>query len=125
MLPQGKPMLIATLSHIVNFFQIDAKTGKLSPTLKFQADFSEENPSLNQVALNFDSNLLATGGDDKTVRVFSISADFKSSEKKHEVKVAEDAIQSVDISRDNRFLAAGSKDGTAYVMDLANQCAVL
>ena len=70
MLLQGKPILIATLDHIVNFFHIDTKTGKLSLIQKFQADFSAENPSLNQVALNFNSNLLATGGDDKTVRVF-------------------------------------------------------
>ena len=68
---------------------------------------------------------MATGGDDNTVRVFAISADFKKNEKKVEVKVAEAAIQSVDISRDNRFLAAGSKDGTAYVMDLSKQCTVL
>ena len=77
---QGKPILIATVDHIVNFFQIDAKTGKLSLLQKFQADFSAENPSLNQVVLNFDSNLLATGGDDNTVRVFKISADFKKNE---------------------------------------------
>lgn len=44
---------------------------------------------------------------------------------KLEVKVAEGAIQSVDISRDNKLLVAGSKDGTAYIMDMAKKGEVI
>lgn len=54
------------------------------------------------------------------IRIFGISKDFKTQEKKLEIKIAEGAIQSVDISRDNRLLVAGSKDGTAYITDLSN-----
>ena len=83
---------MATVDHIVNFYSIDQKTGKLALLQKFQADFSAENPSLNHVALSPESKLLATGGDDNTVRVFTISKDFKQHELKEEAKVAEGAI---------------------------------
>ena len=38
-----------------------------------------------------------------------------------EIKVAEGAIQSVDISRDGKLLVGGSKDGTAYIFDLTKK----
>ena len=47
---------------------------------------------MNHVALSPESKLLATGGDDNTVRVFTISKDFKQHELKEEAKVAEGAI---------------------------------
>ena len=106
-------------------FEIDKQTGKLSLLQKFVADFTEENPSLNNVVLSFDNSLLATGGDDTVVRIYAMSKDFKNHEKKLEIKVAEGAIQSIDISRDNRLLVAGSKDGTAYVTDLTKKGAIV
>jgi len=39
--------------------------------------------------------------------------------------MAQGAIQSVDISRDNRLLIAGSKDGTAYIVDLTKNGTVI
>jgi WD40 repeat protein len=69
--------------------------------------------------------LLATGGDDTVVRIYQISKDFKNHEKKLDLTMAQGAIQSVDISRDNRLLIAGSKDGTAYIVDLTKNGTVI
>ena len=85
----------------------------------------KENPCINHVALSFDNQFLVTGGDDTAVRIFQIGKDYKTNEKKAELKLTESAIQSVDISRDNRLLVAGSKDGTAYVCDLTKKGAVI
>ena len=73
---------------------------------------------MNHLSISFDNSLLATGGEDNVVRVFQLSKDFKSSEKKLDLQVATAPIMSVDFSRDNCFLVAGSKDGTAYIFDL-------
>ena len=59
------------------------------------------------------------------MRVFAISSDFKKSEKKEEVKIAEGAIQSVGINQREDLLVAGSKDGTAYIMDLTKGCSIV
>ena len=80
---------------------------------------------MNHVSLSCDNTLLATGGDDTVVRVFQISKDFKNHEKKLELTMAQGAISSVDISRDNRLLIAGSKDATAYIVDLTKNGAVI
>ena len=61
---------------MLNMFQIDKKTGKLAKLLAFQADFAEENPSINHAAISLDNTLLATAGDDKAVRVYAISNNF-------------------------------------------------
>ncbi len=68
---------------------------------------------------------MATGGDDHVVRIFQISKDFKRNEKKLEIKHSEQPITNVDISRDNRLLVAGSKDGTAYVIDLTKEGSII
>ena len=57
--------------------------------LAFQADFAEENPSINHAAISLDNTLLATAGDDKAVRVYKISSDFKKNELELEFKKAE------------------------------------
>ena len=106
---------------MLNMFQIDKKTGKLAKLLAFQADFAEENPSINHAAISLDNTLLATAGDDKAVRVYKISSDFKKNELELEFKKAEQPVVSVDISRNNKLLVAGSKDGNAYIIDLTKK----
>ena len=76
----GGNVLIASVDQTVHFYNIEQKTGALSLLQKFEADFSAENPSLNNVVLSFDNTLLATGGDDMAIRIFGISKDFKSNE---------------------------------------------
>lgn len=51
---------------------------------------------------------MATGGDDCVVRIYALSKDFKKQEKKMELTVAEKAIKSLDFTRDQKFLVAGS-----------------
>lgn len=68
---------------------------------------------------------MASGGDDNSVRVFQLSKDFKSQEKKLELALASAPITSVDFSRENKYLVAGSKDGTAYVADLQQKGTVV
>ena len=36
-----------------------------------------------------------------------------------ELKIAEQPVSSVDLSRDNKLMVAGSKDGNAYIADMA------
>ena len=61
---------------------------------------------------------MATGGDDCVVRVYQLSKDFKQHEKKLELALATAKVASVDISRDNKLLLIGARDGTCYVCDL-------
>lgn len=70
-------ILVALVDHSVHFYTADNKTGKLEQVHSFQADFADENPSLNHAALSNDNMLLATGGDDKIARVYQLSKDFK------------------------------------------------
>ena len=65
--------------------------------------------------------LIATGGDDNAARIYQLSKDFKRHEEKLVVRHAEAPVTSVDISRDMSLLVVGSKDGNAYVCDIANK----
>ena len=122
MLPKdGTNVLVACIDKMVCFYDIDRKTGKLTVLQSFQADFSEENPSVNHVTLSLDNQIFVTAGDDKVIRVFQISKDFKKNEKKLELTMAEQPVVSVDVSRANKYLVAGSKDGTAYIADLTKK----
>lgn len=80
---------------------------------------------MNHVALDFSNSLMATGGDDCVVRIYALAKDFKKQEKKMELPVAEKAIKSLDFTRDQKFLVAGSEDGTAYIFDLTKKGSVV
>ena len=76
---------------------------------------------MSHLAISFDNSILVTGGEDTVARVFTLSKDMKSHEKKLELAHANGPICSVDISRDNRLVVCGSKDGTAYICDLTKK----
>ena len=110
------------LTENVALYKIDVKDGKLIELLKFQADFSEEYPSVNHCALSYDTQapLLATGGDDKILRIYSIAKDFKSIENKTEFPLSEQPITCIDMNRDNSVMVVTSKDSFAYMIDIQN-----
>ena len=109
------------MTHNVALFKIDVKTGKLIELLKFQADFATPDASANHCTLSYDNTLLATGGDDSTIRIFTLAKDFKAVEEKIEVKAATMAITCLDINRDNTVMVATSKDSFAYLIDLSHK----
>ena len=59
------------LTESVGLYTIDS-SGKLIETDKFQADFTEEFPSTNHCTISYDNKLLATGGDDKIIRIYQL-----------------------------------------------------
>ena len=119
-----------TGNEVCNFMYVakDVSVGQLELTnfqglnvlQRFQGDFSAKEASLNQCVLSFDNKLLATGGDDSVVRLYTLAEDFKSYTAKQEFKNCGDCpITSVDISRDNKILIAASKDCNTYIIDIA------
>ena len=80
---------MACVDRLVNLYDINKKTGKLSVLQSFQADFAEENPSINNLTISLDNTLIVTAGDDKSVRVYQLSKDFTKHEKKLELAMAE------------------------------------
>ena len=76
------------LTENVGLYKID-KEGKLVEIMKFQGDFSEELPSVNHCMISADNTLFATGGDDKIIRIYSLTKEFnKIDDKKVEINVA-------------------------------------
>ena len=74
---------------------------------------------MNHCSISYDNTLLATGGDDSVIRVYTLSKDFKKTDKPAvELKFATKAITCIDINRKNSILVATSKDGFAYMIDL-------
>ena len=117
---QGLNVMATSLTQDVGIYKIESKTGKLILLQRFQGDFSAKEASLNQCVLSFDNKLLATGGDDSVVRLYTLAEDFKSYTAKQEFKNCGDCpITSVDISRDNKILIAASKDCNTYIIDIA------
>ena len=68
--------------------------------------------------MSFDNTLMATGGEDNMIRLFSVSKDCREMKKVKEFDFAEKRILSVDISAANTVLMATSDDGNGYIIDL-------
>ena len=105
------------LTQNVGLYKID-KEGKLVELMKFQSDFTEELPSVNHCMISADNTLFATGGDDKIIRIYQLTKEFKTTEKKVEIDGPMMPITQIDINRDNSLLIATSKDGFAYMINL-------
>lgn len=97
----GSNTLMALVDNFVHFYTIEKQSGKLELLHKFQADFAQENPSLNHAVISSNNSFLATGGDDHVARVFQLAPGFKGSELKLKVEHSQAPISSLDISRDN------------------------
>ena len=108
------------LTQNVGLYKIE-KDGKLIEIMKFQGDFAEELPSVNHCMLSADNTLFATGGDDKIIRIYQLTKDFKKTDKTVEIKGPTMPITQIDINRDNSLLVATSKDGFAYMINLKTQ----
>ena len=91
---------------------------KLAEVNKFQADFNDKEPAVNRLSLSIDSQLLATGGDDNIVRLYTLSKDCRKAEKVSQYSLAQKAITGINISPGKSVLAISSQDGNAYVVDL-------
>jgi WD40 repeat protein len=62
--------------------------------------------------------MIATGGDDFIVRVFTLSSDFKQANLLHELKGHFEPVNSVDISPDKKFLVSSSSDKSCMIFNL-------
>lgn len=61
------------LTESVGLYRINVQTGEISCILKVQADFSPQDPSLNQCVLY--KGVIVSGGDDGKVRLFTLKDD--------------------------------------------------
>jgi WD40 repeat protein len=68
-------------------------------------------------ALSADGGLLATGGEDATVRLW----DTRSTQMIATLPVHSDAVRSVALSADGQLLASGSREGTVQLWDVLGQ----
>ena len=79
-------------------------------------------PSVNSCRFSPDNSLLATGGDDCNVRVFSLSTvDFTSSSLLYTLEGHSEPVNSVDFSADKSLLVSASVDHSCLVFDLNNK----
>ena len=87
--------------------------------MSFQADFKTVEAAVNCCKYSRDNSLLATGGDDFTVRVFKLNTqDYRSAEKVLELLGHYEAINSVDFSPDNKLLISSSSDKSCIIFNL-------
>jgi WD40 repeat protein len=70
---------------------------------------------LNTLAFSADGSLIATGGRDGTIRVWSTD----SGRRLHDCPGHRGAISSLSFSHENRLLISGSTDCSAIVWDLS------
>jgi WD40 repeat protein len=85
-----------------------------APVLQIQARALEGHTgSVNSVAFSPDGHLLASGGDDKTVRVW----DARSGECLHVLEEYPEAVMAVAFSPDGRLLAGGCWTGELMTWD--------
>ncbi|CAH1726180.1 prolactin regulatory element-binding protein [Aphis gossypii] len=77
-------------------------------------DFSEDEPSQRIVKINYDGNLMVTGGTDGCIRLWNFpivnSKDIPLKTYKSHTKEIDD----IDVSPDGKFIVSVAKDGKAY-----------
>ncbi len=81
---------------------------------KVQTDFGSTEPYQKAVRLSPNRQLMATGGDDGVLRVWT----FPELDRTHEIKAHEKEIDDLDFSPDNAKIATISKDRRAFVWDV-------
>jgi len=87
---------------------------QVEPLKKVQIDYSPKEPYGKVVKISGNSKLLASGGDDGNVRIWS----FPDLSKVHEFTTHEKEIDDIDFSPDNTKAASISKDRRGLVWDL-------
>ena len=107
--------LAVCLTEFLAVYTADPKTGKLTPNLKVLADFSAQDPCLNQCFIR--AGFIATGGDDCKVRVFKMKGRYEQVESSVELEGATAPVNSVCISPDTQKILAASKDANTYVFN--------
>lgn len=103
------------------FYKLDSLNGKLTLLAKIQADFSAS-PFINDIRLNDDCTLAATGGDDSILRIWDVKFDAEKSTlkvaKKSEFVSHTEKINSVDFHLVLPLVVSGSNDGSVRVFNL-------
>ncbi|KAF9442429.1 WD40 repeat-like protein [Macrolepiota fuliginosa MF-IS2] len=92
----------------------DVRTGRKICVLVDEAAGKASNLYIRSVCFTPDGKFLATGADDKRIRIWNIA-------KKHIHKVFNghhDIVYSLDCSTDGRFIVSGSGDKTARIWDI-------
>jgi len=99
-----------------------ARNGQLESRLTFriealnsvQTDYNMPEPYQKVVRISYDSKLLATGGDDGILRVWT----FPDLNRIHEIEAHKKEIDDIEFSPDNTKVVTISKDGRALVWDV-------
>jgi len=86
----------------------------VEPLKKVQIDYSPKDPYGKVVRISYNCKLLASGGDDGKVRIWS----FPDLAKVHEFASHEKEIDDIDFSPDNLKVASISKDRRGIVWDI-------
>lgn len=91
----------------------------------FVAELVDTDDSIYCVDISPDGKKLASGGCDRLVRVFDISAGIDKAKIEHSIENHADWVFGVAFTPDGKQLVTGSRDKTAKVWDLANKESVL
>jgi len=98
--------------------QTNGQSGKIifqvEPLKKVQIDYHKKEPYGKVVRISYNNKLLASGGDDGNVRIWS----FPDLAKVHEFTTHEKEVDDIDFSPDNTKAASISKDRRGLVWDL-------
>lgn len=87
---------------------------KVSPGKNVQTDFNIPEPYQKVVKISLDGKLMATGGDDGLLRIWT----FPELSRVHEIDAHEKEIDDLEFSPDQTKLLSISKDSHAYVWDV-------